>query len=349
MLAAQVGGQHGQALERLHPLQEVGGLHVGVAVLGVPDVGPLAEEGVGLVEEQDAVHPLGLGEDPVEVLLGLAHVLVDDRRQVDHVQVEPERAGQHLGRHRLAGARLAGEEGLDASAPGSAVGQAPLVEHPFPPPHPGRQLLELDEHLAGQHQVDPCRGWLDPPGQALQPGGVLAADAGQQVGLGHRPAVGPGPDGGRPGGTVEVFGRQPELGRPLDAVGPAPFPVVSNARARMRLRSPGVGTGASSTRGTSRLHDGSHVRLPRSTSVPHRGVGQGADGGRVPVGSRPRSDTASMGPATTTDPAGGPPGPGGGRIVPRPCHHRHRRPCRAGTGRPGGRRARPGGRRPRPG
>ena len=95
----------------LHPLEQVGGLDVGVAVMGVLDLRALAEERVRLVEEQHAVHPLGLGEDPVEVLLGLADVLVDHRRQVDDVEVEAQLAGQHLGRHRLAGARLARRTG----------------------------------------------------------------------------------------------------------------------------------------------------------------------------------------------------------------------------------------------
>ena len=68
-------------VERLHPLEQVGHLDVRVAVAGVLDLGALAEQGVGLVEQEDAVDPVGLGEDPVEVLLGLADVLVDDGRR----------------------------------------------------------------------------------------------------------------------------------------------------------------------------------------------------------------------------------------------------------------------------
>ena len=101
----QVGGQDGEAVEGLHPLQQVGDLDVGVAVVGVAHLGPLAEEGIGLVEEQDGVDAVGLGEDPLQVLLGLTHVLVDHGGQVDGVQVEAEVAGHDLGRHGLAGAR----------------------------------------------------------------------------------------------------------------------------------------------------------------------------------------------------------------------------------------------------
>ena len=70
----------------------------------VPDLGPLAEERVRLVEEEHTVDPLRLSEDPVQVLLGLAHVLVDHGGQVDHVEVQPQLHGQHLGGHRLPGA-----------------------------------------------------------------------------------------------------------------------------------------------------------------------------------------------------------------------------------------------------
>ena len=111
------------AVEPLHPLQQVGDLDVGVAIVGVLDLGALAEDRVGLVEEQHAVDAVGLGEDPVEVLLGLADVLVDDRREVDHVEVEAEVAGDDLGRHRLAGAGVAGEQRGEPAALRRAAAQ----------------------------------------------------------------------------------------------------------------------------------------------------------------------------------------------------------------------------------
>ena len=89
-VGAQVGGQDGEAVEGLHPLQQVGALDVGVAVVRVPDLRALAEDRVGLVEEQHGVDAGRRREDPLEVLLGLADVLVDDGGQVDDVQVEAE-------------------------------------------------------------------------------------------------------------------------------------------------------------------------------------------------------------------------------------------------------------------
>ena len=68
-IGAQVRGQDGHPLELLHALQEVGDFDIGVSIPGVTHLGPLPEDGVGLVEQQDTVDPFRLGEDPVEVLL----------------------------------------------------------------------------------------------------------------------------------------------------------------------------------------------------------------------------------------------------------------------------------------
>ena len=81
-----VGGEDREALEALHALEQVADLEVGVAVVRVLDLGALAEQRVGLVEEQDHVGRVGGVEQPAQVLLGLADVLVDDLRQVDAVQ-----------------------------------------------------------------------------------------------------------------------------------------------------------------------------------------------------------------------------------------------------------------------
>ena len=76
-VAAAVGGEDGDAGEALHALQQVAGLDIGEAVVGVAHLGALAEQRVGLVEEQHRAHALGGVEHALEVLLGLADVLVD--------------------------------------------------------------------------------------------------------------------------------------------------------------------------------------------------------------------------------------------------------------------------------
>ena len=100
----QVAGQDHQAVV-LEPLEQVADLEVGVAVGAVLDLAALAEQRVGLVEEQHRLAVLGLAEGRLEVLLGLADPLGDHPGEVDLEQAEPERAGDDLGGERLAGAR----------------------------------------------------------------------------------------------------------------------------------------------------------------------------------------------------------------------------------------------------
>jgi hypothetical protein len=61
-VVAEVAGEDHRTLLRFQLLQQVGHLDVGVAVVRVPNLGTLAEQGVGLVEEQDG--PVGLRPPP---------------------------------------------------------------------------------------------------------------------------------------------------------------------------------------------------------------------------------------------------------------------------------------------
>ncbi len=54
---AQVRRQDRQAVERLHPLQQVGDLDVGVAIVAVADLGALPEQGVGLRCRRGRIDP----------------------------------------------------------------------------------------------------------------------------------------------------------------------------------------------------------------------------------------------------------------------------------------------------
>ncbi len=209
-VGAQVGGQDGDAVEALHPLEQVGHLDVGVPVARVLDLGALAEQGVGLVEQQHAVDPVGLGEDAVQVLLGLADVLVDDGREVDHVQVQPEVAGEDLGRHRLAGAGIAGEQGRHPTTAGGGVPHPPLADDPVAVPCPRRDLAQLGVHRPGQDQVVPARDGLHPAGEALETGGVLGAGAGGDIGRLEVTGGGDGRAMGRAGGPDDLLRAEPE-------------------------------------------------------------------------------------------------------------------------------------------
>src|SRR6266699_3431704 len=77
-----VGGQDSKATIRLHTLQQVVNFDVGVAVVAVLDFAALAEEGVGLVEEEDGPAVFGGIEEAAQVLLGLFVICADDHREV---------------------------------------------------------------------------------------------------------------------------------------------------------------------------------------------------------------------------------------------------------------------------
>src|SRR4030095_10762245 len=70
--------EYRKAAIRLHPLEEVADLDVGVAIVAVLDLAALAENRVGLVEEQDRAADLRCVEDSPQVLLRLADVLAHD-------------------------------------------------------------------------------------------------------------------------------------------------------------------------------------------------------------------------------------------------------------------------------
>lgn len=97
----------------LQPLREVVGLEVGGAVAHRPQVRALAEESVAFVDQQYHVVLLGSGEDLLQVLLRLADLPVDRRRQVVAVALHAEFSGQDPRRQGLAGAAPPGEQRSD--------------------------------------------------------------------------------------------------------------------------------------------------------------------------------------------------------------------------------------------
>src|SRR5262249_49800664 len=106
-----------------------------VAVMRVPDLAALAEEGVGLVEEQHRTAGVGGVEDAAEVLLRLADVLAHDLTEVDSVEVEAQLGGEHLGGQRLASPAGAAEQRGDAQPAGAAPCEAPALEDQRTPAH----------------------------------------------------------------------------------------------------------------------------------------------------------------------------------------------------------------------
>ena len=118
-------------------------------------LGPLAEQGVRLVEQQQHRCPLARLEQLAQVLLGLPDVLAHHPGQVDAVQVEPERAGQDLRGHRLAGAARAREQSGRAAAGRGEPGEAPVVEHLAAISGLCLELAQMRGGGRGEHEVGP--------------------------------------------------------------------------------------------------------------------------------------------------------------------------------------------------
>ena len=156
-----VGGHEDDALVLLHPLEQIGHLGVGVFVLGVLYLAALAQQGVGLVEEQNHVAFLRLVKHLAQTLFRLADVLVHNLGQVHLIELQPQPGGQHLGRHGLARARRAGQEDGDAPAIGIPPPEAPAVQYQALVLHLGAHRLETGLQPRLQLQVVPGVGAVD--------------------------------------------------------------------------------------------------------------------------------------------------------------------------------------------
>ena len=177
----QVRREDREPVEGLHALQQVGALDVRVAVVRVLHLGALAEDRVGLVEEQHGVRARRGPEDALEVLLGLADVLVDDGREVDDVQVEAQAAGDDLGRHRLAGARVAREQRDDAVPAPAAGPHAPVAEHLLAVPGAQLDLAQRVQRPGGSTRSSQPTAGVDPAGEPVERRGVLGPGARGEV------------------------------------------------------------------------------------------------------------------------------------------------------------------------
>src|SRR6185437_15161434 len=151
-VARQIRRQDHHAVERLEPLQKESDLDVGVAVMSVLHLAPLAEQSVGLIEKKDRGAVAGERKDAIEVLLGLADVLADDSGEVDAPEIESGFAREHGGAHRFPCAWASAEERGDA---GSAR-EAPLRENPLAMADGAAKPAKLGEACERQHEVLPA-------------------------------------------------------------------------------------------------------------------------------------------------------------------------------------------------
>ncbi len=75
---SQVRGKNRHTGESFHALQEIRHLHVRVAIVCFLHVAPLAEQDLGIVEEEDGARSLRIVEHDIEILLGLSDLLADN-------------------------------------------------------------------------------------------------------------------------------------------------------------------------------------------------------------------------------------------------------------------------------
>ena len=165
----QVGGQHAHPVVILDLLEQIGHLHVGVPVVGVLYVAPLAEDGVALVEEQDAIGIAGLVEHGLQVLFRFADILADDLGDVDLIHLHVQLPGDHLGAHGLARARRPCKQDGQALAIAQLFFKAPFLIDPVLVADMVAGLLHQPLLGLGQHHVHPGVAGLHPPGQLIQP------------------------------------------------------------------------------------------------------------------------------------------------------------------------------------
>ena len=138
----------------LHALQQVVDLDVGVAVVAVFDLAALAEQGVGLVEEQDGAAIFGGVEEPAQILLGFADVFADDGGEVDAVEVEAQFVGKTSAAMVLPVPLSPAKRAL-MPRPRLIFAANPQFRRPWRVGRPGRDLVQQAGFGAGQHKIVP--------------------------------------------------------------------------------------------------------------------------------------------------------------------------------------------------
>ena len=136
-----------------------------------------------------------------------------DRREVDAEELEPELGGEHLRRHRLAGAGLAGEQHLQALRAGDRPLVAPVGQHAVAVAQVGRDRLQQLALALRHHEVVPAVAGRDSRGQLAQ--ARRGRLAGAEVELVGRRCLAPVRGRRQPGhlgGLDDLADREPELG-----------------------------------------------------------------------------------------------------------------------------------------
>src|SRR5215467_9033103 len=107
---AAVAGEEYDSVEVLDALEQVVGLGVGKAVVGLLHVRAFSEHRIGFVEKKNHFRMLGARQQLSQILLSLADILAGYGGEIDPVEREAESRGQPAARQRLSGPRRSGEK-----------------------------------------------------------------------------------------------------------------------------------------------------------------------------------------------------------------------------------------------
>ena len=152
-----VGRQDGQPAIRLHPLEQIADLDVGVTVVAVFHFAALAEKRVGFVEKQNRAAFLGGVEHAPQILFRLADVFAHHRAEIDPEKIEPQFVRQNFCRERFARAARPGEKRAQAEPATRFFGKTPFVIDLRAMPHLLCDRLQGVHLRRGQDDVSPGR------------------------------------------------------------------------------------------------------------------------------------------------------------------------------------------------
>ena len=163
-----VGCQNGQPAIRLHSLQKVADLDVGITIVAVFHLAPFAEERVGFVEKQDRATFLGGVEHAAQIFLRLADVLAHNRAEIDPEKIEPQFVRQNFRREGFTRAARPGEECAQTEPAIGLLGETPVVVDPRPLPQMLGDRLQGVQLGRGQDDVGPAGVGSDALREILQ-------------------------------------------------------------------------------------------------------------------------------------------------------------------------------------
>src|SRR5688572_9459143 len=151
----KVCGKDNYAVVFFHPLQQVTRLQVGISVMAVLDLTPLAKYGICFIEKEHCVAGLPLVENLLQIFLGFTDVFAHNPGEVNLVKLKAQVGCQDLGGHSLAGAGRACEQHVQTFTPGQLSIETPLFEDYRTISDVEAHFTKLGNPLSRQDEIGP--------------------------------------------------------------------------------------------------------------------------------------------------------------------------------------------------